>query len=83
MGFPLGKQKLHLLLLGLCLCVAAVRGENIQLSDLFPFGPGESDEALPSGNDASVEVALDVPIMFYGELRQSIVVCYELHGAGL
>lgn len=63
-----------MLILGLCLCVATVCGESIRLSDLFPFGPGEGDETVPSGNDDAVTVPLDVPIMFYGEPRQSIEV---------
>ena len=76
MGFPLGScRRLHLLLLGLCLCcVVSVHGESIRLSDLFPFGPGEGDETVPSGNDVMVTVPLDAPILFYGEPRQSIIV---------
>lgn len=64
----------RLLLLGICLCVSTAAGQNIRLVDVFPFGPGEGDATVPSGNDAAVTVALDVPIMFYGELRQSITV---------
>lgn len=64
----------RLLLLGICLCVSTAAGQNIRLVDVFPFGPGEGDATVPSGNDAAVTVALDVPIMFYGELRQSIIV---------
>lgn len=75
MGVPLGSRRLqHVFLLGLCLCVATVCGESIRLGDLFPFGPGEGDETVPSGNDAAVTVPLDVPITFYGEPRQSIMV---------
>jgi hypothetical protein len=79
MGFPLGKRRLDAFVLGLCLCacVATVCGENIQLDDLFPFGPGEADEAVPSGDNTAVTVALNVPIEFYGEPRQSIVVSYN------
>lgn len=66
------------MLLCLCLCSAvSVHGENIRLSDLFPFGPGEGDETVPSGNDIMVTVPLEAPVLFYGELRQSIVVSYN------
>lgn len=70
--------RLPVLLLGLCLCVASTHGESIRLVDAFPFGPGEGDETVPSGNDVAVTVVLDTPIPFYGELRQSITVRYYI-----
>lgn len=72
--------RLQVLLLALCLCVASTRGESIRLVDAFPFGPGEGDEAVPTGNDATATVMLDTPILFYGELRQSITVRFVSKG---
>ena len=71
-----GVSKLLLLCLGmsLCLSVSASESDNIRLVDLFPFGPGNGDEMLPSGDDVAISVPLETPIPFYGLLRTSITV---------
>lgn len=69
--------KLYLLLLLGLSCFVATNG--IRLVDVFPFGPGQGDETVPSGNDESVTVTLDAPILFYGELRDSITVGFYNH----
>lgn len=75
------RGQLLLLVLGLSLClpVLALETENIRLVDLFPFGPGNGDEMLPSGNNPAIAVGLETPIPFFGVLRTSITVMKMLH----
>lgn len=75
MGSP-GQGKLLcclLLLLGMCLCCSA---SDLTLGDVFPFGTGQGDSELPTGNDVTVEVLLDTPTQFFGESRSSIRVSF-------
>ena len=67
-------SKLLLLLLGLSLCLRAYGQASIRLVDLFPFGPDNGDDMLPSSNNALLNVQLETPIPYFGQLRTSITV---------
>ena len=73
-----GRNKLlyWLLLLMVCwqFCPASSEGMVLTLGDVFPFGTGEGDEELPTGNDESVSVPLGAPIPYFGEPRSYITV---------
>lgn len=75
-GLVRGRGCLLQLFLGLCLCAFALGGDSIRLVDVFPFGVSEGDNEVPAGNDGSVTLELDTPILYFGELRQSITVSY-------
>lgn len=74
-----GQSKmLHLLLL-LVTCwqlrpVSSSEGMVLTLGDVFPFGTGEGDQELPTGNNEMVNVPLGAPIPYFGEARSNIVV---------
>ena len=74
----LGHMRLlhFLLLLGACALWRCSAQEEmlLTLNDLFPFGTGEGDLELPTGNDEEVTVTLDTPILYFGEARPNITV---------
>lgn len=74
----LGRRKLLycLLLLSMCCWCGSAQEMVLTLGDMFPFGTGEGDQELPTGNDAAVNVTLDMPLTFYGEPRSRIIVGY-------
>ena len=74
-----GKLLSCLLLLSTCSWGCSITQDlTLTLGDVFPFGTGEGDLELPTGNDVSETVVLDTPVLYFGELRDSIAVrCYK------
>ncbi|KAJ8035366.1 Sushi domain-containing protein 2 [Holothuria leucospilota] len=59
-------------ILTLLLTICSVQGQVT--SNLYPYGPGNSDSTLTNGNDLSASVAATTPINFYAERYNTLFV---------
>lgn len=69
-----GNGRTLILLLTLCLSLCAAQELSIRLVDLYPFGPGNGDDMLASGDNVEMTVDLETPIPYFGQLRHQITV---------